>query len=39
LFGQGGNDTLNGGVGQDQCDGGPGSGDTATTCEHVSGVP
>jgi hypothetical protein len=39
LFGQGGNDSLSGGVGQDRCDGGSGAGDTATTCENVTGVP
>jgi hypothetical protein len=41
LFGHGGDDTLNGGTGQDQCDGGgnTGTGDTATACETVSGVP
>jgi hypothetical protein len=38
MIGNGGSDTLNGGTGQDQCNGGPRAGDTATACETVTGV-
>jgi uncharacterized delta-60 repeat protein len=40
LRGGSGNDLLSGGPGTDKCDGGsPGSGDTASGCEQVTGVP
>jgi uncharacterized delta-60 repeat protein len=40
LQGGSGKDLLSGGSGTDRCHGGsPGSGDTASNCEHVTGVP
>jgi uncharacterized delta-60 repeat protein len=40
LRGGSGNDLLSGGPGTDRCNGGsPGSGDTASGCERVTGVP
>jgi Ca2+-binding RTX toxin-like protein len=39
LFGDAGNDDLNGNRGSDSCRGGTGNGDTARSCESITGVP
>ena len=38
LYGEGGDDSLNGGGGNDTCDGGSGT-DTATNCETSVNIP
>jgi Ca2+-binding RTX toxin-like protein len=39
LLGEDGRDALGGGDGVDVCNGGSGGSDTATSCEHIAGVP